>query len=132
MQGIAFMSIKNRAAEGHMLGTVTITAQGHVAAAEHELKLAAARLAKDGDTLLVAETADVVIKLLVEALVPLRGGDALEDAADHRLLIGRVEIALDGGLGDAPVVFQTRAQKTALRVHVVPGKADLLPLFGFE
>lgn len=126
------MSIKNRAAEGHMLGAVAITTPCHVPAAEHELKLAAARLAKDGDALLVAKAANVVIELLIEAPVPLRRRDALEDAADHRLLIGCVEVALDGGLGDAPVVFQPRAQQPALRVHIVPGKAYLLPLLRLQ
>ena len=55
--------------------------------------LLAARLAEDGDAVLLAIAAGVVVELLVDPLVPLGVDDALEDLADDRLLVFGVEVA---------------------------------------
>ena len=56
--------------------------------------LLAARRAEDGDAVLLAVAAGVVVELLVDPLVPLGVDDALEDAADDLLLILGVEIVV--------------------------------------
>ena len=94
--------------------------------------LPAAGLADEGDRLVVAEAAGVVLELLVEPGVPVGLDELLEDVADEPLLVLREEVARHGGLGGVPVVAHAGAQQAELRVHVVPRKADRLPLLGRE
>lgn len=97
--------IEDGAAKGNVLRTVAIAAQSQVTTGEDELGFAGAGFAEDGHALPVAEAADIVLELPVETRVPCGTGHALEDRADHGLRVARVESALDGGLGDAPVVL---------------------------
>ena len=73
------VAVEDRPAEGHVLGRVAVAAERHVPAGHHELELAVARLAEDGDALLLAVAAGVVLQLLVDPLVPVGLDDALED-----------------------------------------------------
>ena len=80
----------------------------------------------------MAESAGVVLELLVEPGVPLWLDQLLEDVADQPLLVGGEKITPHRGLGHVPVVAHPRPQQAKLLVDVVPGKADLLPLLGRE
>ena len=53
------MAVEDRPAKGHMVGRIAIAAQRHVPSGQHELELAVARLAKDGNTLVMAEAARI-------------------------------------------------------------------------
>ena len=92
-----------------------------------------ARLAEDGDAVLLAVAARIVLELLVDPRVPLGVDDPLEDAADEVLLVLGVEVVVDDVVvGDVPVVGDARPQQAALRILVIPGKADRLALLGRE
>ena len=122
------MGIEDGTAEGHVLGAVAITAQGHVPAGEDKFKLVGAGFAEDGDGLPFPEAADVILQLLVPALVPVRIGHPKEDFAEQGLLVGRVEFAVNRGVGNFPVVLEAGTQKPTFLVHVIPGEANDLPL----
>jgi len=70
------------AAEGDVVDRVAAAPQRHVPAGEDELELAAARLAEDGDGLIVAEAAAVILQLLVETRDPVGNDQALENLAE--------------------------------------------------
>ena len=65
-----------------------------MAAGEQELKRSAAGFADEGDRLVVAEAAGVVLELLVEPRVPLGLDQVLNDVANELLLVLREEVAL--------------------------------------
>ena len=81
-----------------MLSRVSIATNRHVPAGHHKLELVVPGLAEDGDVLLVAKAAGVVLELLVDPLDPVGVEDALVDLADQGLLVLGVEIAVDGEL----------------------------------
>ncbi len=132
VEALALVGIEDGSAEGDVLRAVAIATQRHVAAGEDEFELAGARFAEDGDALLLAKPADVVLELAVEAGVPVGAGHALEDGADEGLLVAGVEVAVDGRLGDAPVVLDAVAQEAAFLVEVIPREAHRGPLRGGE
>ncbi|MFN9959841.1 MAG: hypothetical protein ACK55I_42700, partial [bacterium] len=105
------VAVEDRAAEGHVLGRVTVASERHMAAGEQELKRAAAGLAQERDRLAVAEAAAVVLHLAVEALVPGGIDEALEDLADEPPLVRREEVAGDLGVGGVPVVAHPGPQQ---------------------
>ena len=116
-----------------MVGRVAVAADRHVPAGHHELELLAARLAEDGDAVLLAIAAGVIGELLVDPLVPLGADDPLEDLADDRLLVLGVKVGVvDVVLGDVPVGGDARPQQAALGVHVIPRETNLLTLAGRE
>ena len=127
------VAVEDRAAEGDVLSRVAVAADRHVAAGHHELELLGARLAEDGDAVLLAVAAAVVFELLVDAFVPLGIDDALEDAADEVLLVLGVEVViLDEVVGDFPVGGDAGSQQAELGVLEVPGEADGFALRGGE
>ena len=60
--------------------------------------------------------------------MPLRMDELLENLSGERLLVLRVEVTLELGLGGVPVVADARPEEAELRMNVVPREADLLPL----
>ena len=125
----ALVSVQDRTTKGDVFRTVSVAAQGHVSARKDKLKLRGPGRPENRDRLAVAESTDVVLELPVPALAPTRIGHAIEDFADQMLLVRRVETALDRWFGNLPVVFESRAQQTAILVHVIPVETDLRPLF---
>ena len=93
VEAVGRVAVEDRAAERDVVGRVAVAADRHVPAGHHELELVAARLAEDGDAVVRAVAAGVVVQLLVDSLVPFGVDDALEDAANDVLLIFGVEIA---------------------------------------
>jgi hypothetical protein len=49
-------------------------------------------------------------------------------STEQGLLVGRVEFAVNGGVGDFPVVLETGTQKPTFLVQVIPVEANDLPL----
>jgi hypothetical protein len=122
------VSVEDGAAEGDVLHRVSIAADRAVAAREDELELALAGLAEEGDALGDAPAAEVVLHLAVEALDPVGVDDSLEDLADHLLLGGGEEVALDRGLRDPPVVREVAAEEAARLLLVLPRERHFLLL----
>src|SRR5262249_15631342 len=91
------MAVEDRAAEGDVLGAVSVAAQGEVPARHHELELTAAGFPENGDRLLFPERLPVrvVLELLEDQVVPLRVVHAEEYLADELFLIGGEEITGD-------------------------------------
>ena len=85
VEAVGRVAVEDRAAEGDVVGRVAVAADRHVPAGHHEFELVRARLAEDRDAVVLAVAAGVVVKLLVDALVPLGVDDALEDVADDLL-----------------------------------------------
>ena len=123
VESLSFMGVEDGSPEGDMCGAVAIAAQGHVTTGEDELELATSRFTENGDGLPLAESAHIVLELLVEALVPIGAGHAFKDAPDEGLLILVVEVAGHDGIGDAPVVLDPGAQETPFRIGMIPAKA---------
>ena len=97
-------------------------------AGEQKLEAARAGFADQGDRLAVSEAPGVVLQLLVEAGMPFRGDELLENVANEPLLLTGEKAARHVGLGGVPVVGDPRAEQAEFRVDVIPAKADLFPL----
>ena len=131
VEAVGRVAVEDRPAERHVLGRVAVAANRHVPAGHHELELVAPRLAENRDAVLRRRSRrQSSSSCLIDPLVPVGVDDAFEDAADDRLLILGVEIAVDELLGDVPVVGHARPQQAALRILVVPRKANRLALLG--
>ena len=114
LSGWSFSSVKflpgvpveDRPAERHPGLGVAVRPDGLVPAGHHELELVRPRLPEEGDALGGAErlAAGVVLQLLHEPLVPVRVHQPLEDVAHDAPLLLREELAVQGVLGDLPVV----------------------------
>src|SRR5262249_9864122 len=97
VQVLGLVSVEDGAGEGHVLGAVAIAPESHMPAGENKLELASARLSKNSDALAVAKPTDIILELLVEAAVPVGAGNSFKNGADHGLLVGSVEGAVDDG-----------------------------------
>ena len=123
---LPLVGVEDGPPKGDVFGAIAIAAQGHVPTGENKLELLRSGLTEDGDRLALAEAAYIVLQLLVIALVPVGMGHAEEDLAHESLLLAGVEAAVDRGLRDLPVVLEPGAQQAALRIDIIPVKADRL------
>lgn len=98
-------------------------------AREHKLKLIGTRVAKDGDRLVVTKTARVICHLLINACMPIRLDDALENVPNDCPLFGGIKIAFDFRSRDIPVVGNKRSQQPSLGILVIPVETNILFLF---
>src|SRR5260370_21472488 len=106
------VSVENRTAERHVLGAVTVAADGEVPAGHHELELSAAGAPENCNRLLLAVPVRVVLQLFSNAFVPIRVVEPQEDLADQVLLVLRIEVAADVELrdvGNVPIIGDARA-----------------------
>mmetsp|Transcript_74425 Transcript_74425/g.151124 ORF Transcript_74425/g.151124 Transcript_74425/m.151124 type:complete len:245 (+) Transcript_74425:206-940(+) len=103
------VAVEDRSTERDVLGRVAIAAHRHVTTGHHQLELALAWLAEDGDILLLAEATGIVLKLLVKLLDPVRIHHADKDLPDQVLLVLGVVVAGDRLIDDVPVVFDVRS-----------------------
>ena len=87
VEAAGVVAVEDRTAEGDVLGRVAVAPQRHVAAGEQELERSAPGLADQRDRVAVAKAAAVVLHLLVEAGVPVRLDQALEDLPHQPLLV---------------------------------------------
>src|SRR5690606_33543573 len=117
------VAVKNRATEGDTGLAVAVAAARAVAAREHELELAAARFAEEGDRG-AGETAVagvVVVELAPDLLLVLLAVQAVEDLA-HQVLLVRVEQVAQALGHDVPVVVDLEPAR------IVVGEAESLAL----
>ena len=104
------VAVENRPAKSDVLGGVAVAANRHVPTGEDELKIVAAGLAKNGDAVLLAESARVVGELLIDLGVPFGVVEILENRADKGTLIAGEKLVVYVVVGDVPVIGHAGAE----------------------
>ena len=113
IEALSRVAVEDRATEGHVVGRVAVATDRQVPARHHKLELVFARMAEDGDALMLAIALGVVFQLLVDPFDPGGIVEPLEDLADELLLVLGEEIGADHLLGDVPVIGHAGAEQAA-------------------